>query len=207
MLLIPSLARFTIFAGDMLKFFYLLVIPAAIIAAGVLDQLWSGQLRLVVLPLVFASSLTAFLTLAWSFLNKNFAYSQDDLKAGLWIRNNTPSQSVFIGFPTVHSPITQIGGRLRVLSYINWPHSHGFNRGEDNVFRRLEDVKKLYQGDDEEILAILNQYQASYVFYGPEEKNKFPEAENRWKTSQVLKEIYDKGSIKIYQLACHPRCE
>ena len=42
--------------------------------------------------------------------------------------------------PTVHSATTDIGGRLRIISYINWPYSHGFNTGEDNVFTRVKDV-------------------------------------------------------------------
>lgn len=198
---LPNLATLTIFGQDMFKFFYFALIPLFVFGACLLTKIQKSRFGLsFTIFLLIISSLTSFLTLTWSFLNKNFAYSGDDLTAGLWIRNQTPSRSVFIALPTVHSPITQIGGRLRVLSYINWPHSHGFNRGEDNVFQRQKEIRVLYQGSDEEISTIMKRYQAQYVFYGPEEQSKFPEAGARWEKSQILEKVYDHGKIKIYQL-------
>lgn len=200
--LIPNITTFTIFGYDMFKIFYFMVIPAAILASLILYKIWHYKLGpLCVFLLLFFSSLTSFFTLFWSFLNKNYAYSMDDFYTGLWIRKNTPPKAVFISLPTVHSPITQIGGRLRVLSYINWPYSHGFNRGEDNVFSRLKDIEKLYAGNENEVLKIIKKYQAQYIFYGPEEKNEFPEAEKKWKTSPILRNIYHSGKIQIYTLA------
>jgi len=199
---VPHMVRFTIYDGDMFKFFYFMMIPICIITGSFLSKIWKFKLGAVlVIIILILSSLTSVLTLSWSFLNKNSAYSQEDYQAGLWIRNNTPANSVFASLPTIHTPISQIGGKSRILSYINWPYSHGYNTGEDNVFSRLEDLENLYRNsnDNSNILNTMNKYKATYVFYGPEERSRFPQAELDLDNSRYLRLVYDFDSIKIYE--------
>jgi uncharacterized membrane protein len=136
-----------------------------------------------------------------SFLNKNFAYSLDDYQAGIWIRENTPQKSVFVTSPTVHSPVTEIGGRLRVLSYINWPYSHGYNTGDDNVFRRLADIESFYGNieNKEKVSQIMKQYNINYIFYGEEERNQFPEAGVKFENLKYFKKVFTSQTIQIYE--------
>jgi len=195
--LIPNTVKFTIAKEDMFKFFYLLTIPSSLLAACFLEKIRKKAFFLFLLLLI-TSSLTSFLTLFWSLLNRNFAYCWEEYQAGRWIRENTPQNSVFIAYPSVHSPITQIGGRLRVLSYIVWPYTHGFNRGEDNVFKRLEDIKKVYQGKN--VLEIMKKYNISYIFFGPKEREKIPEGEERLEKLPFLQKIYTNPKIQIYHL-------
>lgn len=195
---IPNLVRLTIYPEDMFKFFYFLTVPCSLISACFLRKV---KKRLLLLFLLL-SSLTSLLTLFLSFLNKNRGYFQEDLQVGLWIRKNIPTQSVFITSPSVHCPVTQIGGRLRVLSYINWPYSHGFNRGEDNVFNRLKDIREIYQG--KRVKEKMKKYNAQYIFYGSREKEEFPGAEERWETLLFLQKIYQDRRNKIYRLLSPP---
>lgn len=197
--LIPHLVRFTVTEGDMYKFFIFMVIPAAVISGWFLAKLarfpWGAVL---VVLLVFINSATSVLTLSWSFLNKNFAYSYDDYRAGLWIRQNTPQRSVFVTDATVHSAVSEIGGRLRVLSYTLWPYSHGFNKGSDSVFTRLSDIQDVYQG--QKIKAIAKKYRARYIFYGAEEKGNYPLAGVVFDNTPSLKLVYQSNSIRIYEV-------
>src|SRR3990172_12179426 len=99
----------------MLKLFYFLLIPLSLISGLVLHRIWQiwrfGSI--IVILLITLSSFNSFLTLGWSFLNKNQAYSEAEYEAGMWIRSYTLPKSVFMTLPTVHSAVSDIGGRLR----------------------------------------------------------------------------------------------
>lgn len=200
MFILPHLVKFTIYEGDMLKFFYFMAIPMAIISGTILGEFFNKKIGLCLCILVvLVSSLTSLLTLAGSFFNRNFAYSLEDYKVGLWIREQTPPKSVFLELPRVHSPAADIGGRLRTLSYINWPYSHGLNKGEDNVFARLEAVESFFNNpNDKESLSILSKYKINYIYYGSDEKNQFPEAKEKLNSNSRLNLVYSLGGIDIY---------
>jgi hypothetical protein len=199
---IPHLVGFTVYPFDMFKFFYFMVIPMSVLAgiglSRILKYKFFGFFLITFILLI--SSLNSLTTLAWSYLNKYPAYSLDEYQAGLWVRQNTLPKSVFVSYPSVHSPISEIGGRLRVLSYIVWPYSHGFNRGEDNVFSRQLDIQNLYQNlGDQNILANFKaKYHADYLYLGNEEKNSYGLNNNL--TSPNLRLVYNLNSIQIYQI-------
>ena len=202
MFLAPHLLRFTIFGGDMLKFFYFMLIPMAIISAVVLWKAWKYKLgKSVVVVILIVSSLSSVLPLVNSMLNKSAAYSADEFDVGIWIRERTPVNSVFLTYPSVHSPVSEIGGRLRVLSYINWPYSHGFNTGKDNVFSRLADIEKIYKNNlsQLEFEAIMRKYKVDYLYYGTEEKANYPQAEAVLLKSTRFIPVYKGKGVVIYK--------
>ncbi len=199
-ILIPYLMKFTIAEGDMLKFFYFAIVILSLISVYFIATVIKNKFIsfFVICVVVFSSTFSSFLTLSNSYLNKNFGYSIGDMKAGLWIRENTPQKSVFVTMPTVHSAPTDIGGRLRIISYINWPYSHGFNYGEDNVFSRVDDVETVYRTAD--INLVKSKYKANYIFLGQEERGKFPGAESLLDKNVFLKKVYTQEGVSIYEI-------
>lgn len=202
--IIPFVVYFTIYDGDMLKFFYFAMIPFSIISGLFMQKMWNSKYLgyLLVIVLLFLSSANSFLTLASSFLNKYPAYSQAEYQAGMWIRDNTLPRSVFLSLPTVHSATSDIGGRLRVLSYTMWPYSHGFNKGEDNVFSRQADIETLLHNplDSENVKRILKVYKVNYIYLGTEEKNKYPFVKQLFDQQAYLKLVYDFADVQIYKV-------
>ncbi|BCX14493.1 MAG: hypothetical protein KatS3mg088_176 [Patescibacteria group bacterium] len=197
--IIPFLFKFTIYAQDMFKFFYYAVPLVSFLVVFFFSFIPDQKGRMFLLSLIlFFTSLTSVNLLFHSFLNKNIAYSLADYKAGMWIRNNIPEKSVFVTLPTVHSAPADIGGRLRIISYINWPYSHGFDQGEDNVFSRASDVEKVYGSAD--VRYVKFRYNARYIYYGEEERQKFPDAVLKFDQNIHLKKIYDEDGIKIYEI-------
>lgn len=201
--LTPFLIRFTIYQYDMFKFFYYAVPFISISICYISYKIYTKNKKYIYLFLIVLvfSSTASINMLIHSYLNKSAAYSFSEKEIGLWIRENTPPKSVFITYPSVHSPVSDIAGRIRVLSYINWPYSHGFNDGEDNVFSRDADMVTFYKnGDDsEKVLTLLNKYNANYIYLGNEEISNFPEAENKLKSNDLLIKIYDEDNIKIFK--------
>jgi len=196
----PYAMSFTIFNRDMFKFFYVGTILLAILAGFFAVKLFRSGLvgKILSVLIVISLTFTSVLVLIWSHESKTGGYSMSDYTAGKWIRSNTPQKSVFIGYPTVHSPATDIGGRLRVTSYINWPYSHGFNSGRDNVFTRVADIEAFYKGIKGR--DVLDKYNVSYVYFGPEEMNRYPEAQDFLTGAGYLKIRYNSGDIKIYEV-------
>ncbi len=203
--IIPYSVTFTIYEKDMFKFFYFMIIPVAVITGWVLSDLVKqkrilGQAVSIVVILTTISS--SFLVVLWSVINKNQAYTLPEYEAGIWMRQQTPQKSVYVGLPTVHSPITQVAGRLRILSYINWPHSHGYNSGEDNVFVRSEEIEKFYSNPDNKAYLDLlkSKYSFDYIYYGNAEKREYPEAEANFDNSPYMRNVYTNEEVKIYEV-------
>lgn len=197
---IPYLVTFTIAEGDMLKFFYFAAVPFSVITPIILDNMIKNKIifNMVMVMVIFTSTFASVLTLGNSYLNKNFGYSLADYNVGVWIRNNTPQKSVFVTMPTIHSAPSDFGGRLRVISYTNWPYSHGYNIGDDDVFSRVSDVEAVYKTG--EIANIKLKYNAQYIYYGEDESGQFPEAWELFDFNANLRLVYDQEGIKIYQI-------
>jgi hypothetical protein len=199
LLAIPLCMKFTLYEFDMLKLYYYLIPLICILLGYYFANSKHKKLSIFIFVfLTISSSITSFNLLAHSYLNKNQGYSYPVYESGVWIRENTPQKSVFVTLPTVHSAPTDIGGRLRVISYINWPYSHGFNTGSDNVFTRVGAVTKVYESGSASQIKL--EYGAKYVFLGPEERSEFPNAENLFGKNKYLKKIYDKDGIIIYEI-------
>jgi hypothetical protein len=196
---IPFLMTFTIYEYDMFKFFYYLVPCISVIAAYLFATAKHKKIAIVIFSAVLLiTSITSVNMLLHAHYNKGRGYGYAEYMAGLWIRHNSPQKSVFVTMPTVHSAPTDIGGRLRVISYINWPHSHGFNTGDDNVFSRVADVEHVYETGD--IGSVRLKYGARYVYYGEEEKSDFPDSAELFDNNKDLKKIYNLDRIDIYEI-------
>ena len=199
LLIIPILMRFTIYEFDMLKFYYYLIPLICVLVAYFYSSSKYKKLAVIFFIIItIISSLTSINLLFNSYLNKNEGYSYADFEVGSWIRNNIPQKAIFVTMPTVHSAPTDIAGRLRIISYINWPYSHGFNVGSDNVFSRVDDVTRVYTTG--EIGQVRLKYGARYIFYGEDERGQFPNARKLFDKNESLKLIYNKDEILIYAI-------
>ena len=184
---LPHLPSFTPNAWDMFKFFHYAWVPISVSAALTLRKLPKG----VVIPLLIASLLTSALVVLWNVSTEFPCASLEELKAGLWVRESTPQCSVFLTAPSIHCPPTMIGGRLRVLSYVNWPYGHGLD-----VWERLDDVERAFSSVDG-LREVIEKYNVSYVYVGPEERKLA--SQSLFDNAPFLRLIYDKG-VRIYEV-------
>lgn len=200
---VPFLFTFTIDRADMLKFIYISYVPLSILASIVLLRIYLKPVGKFFVPILILISIsTGVIDLVGSYVNKNYAYSVNDLEVGEWVRKYTPKGSIFVTIPSVHSPVSDIAGRLRVLSYTNWPYTHGYGDESDNVFIRDGDIKKFYQDLNNLIVFnnFVSKYKVNYVYLGQNEISNFPEAENGLESNSLIEKVYDQNNIKVFKV-------
>ena len=124
-----------------------------------------------------------------------------EYEAGMWVRRNTPPKSVFLTWHSIHAPVSMIGGRLRVLGYVNWAYGHGFD-----IWERARDVERAYRGNISDTLAVMKKYNASYLYVGRAEMRNADAEVSKFERCKDLKEVYkdESGGIYIFALRHAP---
>ena len=126
------------------------------------------------------------------------AVNWSEYKIGLWVRENTPENSVFLTYYSIHAPSSMIGGRLRVSSYVNWPYGHGIPL--DQVLQREDDIDAAYTGTEIQLATVVREYNVSYVYVGGEEINNYHNCVAHFDAVRWLTQVYVDGNLRIYQV-------
>jgi hypothetical protein len=198
LVLIPNALLFTPNPWDMYKFFMFAWVPIAILSSVVLAKIWVRKWRLAVLGLILFSVITSASVVIYNVGTDYTAVNWSEYQAGLWVRNNTPQNSVFLTYTSIHAPSSMIGGRLRVSSYINWPYGHGVPL--DQVFQREKDISSAYNGTETQLTSVVQEYKVSYVYVGAEELQNYPNCITHFDGIEWLIRVYADGNLKIYQV-------
>lgn len=195
MFLLPNIISFTPESFDMYTFFHFMWIPVAVASGIFLEGLYRKKFRTVVAILIVFSVFTPFLDAAWNLSVKYPGYSLAEYKAGIWIRENTPQNSVFLEETGIHSPPSQIGGRLEVMGYGTWAYGHGYD-----IWARIHDIKLAFSGNKEETLKMAAKYNASYAYIGSEEQRMHSAVKEKF--DRNFENVYsdENGGISIYKL-------
>ena len=192
---IPNILLLTPWVWDMYKFFMFAWVPIAILSGIVLAKV---KWRLVVVAVVLFSVLTSTSVVIYNVGTEYQGASWDEYSVGLWIRDNTPQNSVFLTYYGIHEPPTMIGGRLRVSSYVYWPYGHGVPL--DQVFQRENDIDSAFNGTETQLAAIVRLYNVSYIYVGNEELGNYPACIIHFDSVSWLTTVYSEGTFRVYQI-------
>jgi hypothetical protein len=191
--LIPNLISITPNSWDMYKFFIFAWIPIAVLSGAALARIKKS----IALVLLVLSVLTTASVIAYNVGTSYQAASWDEYNLGMWVRNNTEEQAVFLTYYSIHCPPTMIGGRLRVASYVNWAYGHGVPY--DNIQKRIADVDLAYTGSEDDLRQVVETYNVTYIYVGNEELNKYPGCVARFNSIDWLEPVYGESS-RIYKV-------
>jgi hypothetical protein len=198
LVLIPNVLLLTPNPWDMYKFFMFAWVPIAVLSSVVLGKVWIRRWRAAVLGLLLFSVLTSASVVVYNVGTNYSGASWNEYQLGLWVRGNTPSNSVFLTYYSIHAPSSMIGGQLRVSSYFNWPYGHGVPL--DEVFKRGHDIDMAYNGTASQLEAVIREYNVSYVYVGSEELVNYPGCIARFNDVGWLTQVYINGNLQIYQV-------
>ncbi len=194
LLIIPLFVLFTPNPWDMYKFFIFAWIPIAVLAGALLARTRKIVIIAVVLLCVLASASVIIYNVGTSYT----AASWNEYQLGLWVRNNTPPDAVFLTYYSIQCPPAFIGGRLTVSSYINWPYGWGVPLSQ--IFQRQNDIDAAYTGSPAVLEQIIIKYNVSYVYVGNDELSHYPGCTARFDAINWLKIVYTNQNLIIYQV-------
>ena len=190
---VPNLIQLSGISFDMNKYFQLMWIAVAILAAWLLAR-WPRPL---VAGLVAISLLSPLLAAAWTATSAYGVLGDDELVAADWIAAETPERSIFVTDGWLHSP-TDPAGRLRLLTFTPYIGNLGYDPSE-----RAAAVTEIYCGGDPVRSADLMQsYGASYVITGGG-----PSPCDRpvdFAAATGFEEVFSRGPIRIFHLSSSP---
>ena len=191
--LIPNIVSLTPNAWDMYKFFIFAWVPIAVLSGAALAKIRKS----VAIILLLFCLLTTVSVIAYNLGTSYQAASWQEYNLGMWVRDNTEEQAVFLTYYSIHSPPTMIGGRLRVASYVNWAYGHGVPY--DDIQKRFADVDKAYEGTEDDLRQVVATYNVTYIYVGDEELSHYPDCVARFESVTWLEPVYD-GSLRVYKV-------
>ncbi len=194
LVLIPNVLLLTPNPWDMYKFFIFAWIPIAVLAGVMLSK----TRKIVIVTLVLLSILTSASVIIYNVGTNFTAASWPEYQLGLWVRNNTPEDSVFLTYYSIDSPPAFIGGRLTVSSYTNWPYGWGIPLSQ--IYQRQNDIDMAYTGNATELQQVITKYNVSYVYVGNDELANYPGCTARFNAITWLKPVYTNQNLEIYQV-------
>jgi uncharacterized membrane protein len=192
--MIPNILLLTPWDWDMYKFFMFAWIPIVVLAAVMIAK----TPKIVAVTLVLLCIITSASVIIYNVGTDYLGVTSGEYKLGLWVRDNTPQNSVFLTYYGVHEPTSMVGGRLRVSSYVYWPYGHG--EPLDQVNQREHDIDNAYNGTATDLAVVVREYNVSYVYVGNEELSNYPSCVVHFNTISWLTQAYADGGLLIYRV-------
>ena len=120
--IVPNVVVVSAVEFDMNKYFQMMWIAVAILAAWLMHR-WA--LRAIVLAL-FVCALSPMLIADWHMRSRDVALGLPQEAAARWIAANTPERSVFITDAFINSPV-DLAGRLRITTFGPYVSNLGYD--------------------------------------------------------------------------------
>ncbi len=191
--LAPNVLSVTPNSWDMYKFFVFAWVPIAVLSGAALARIRKS----LALVLLLLSVLTTASVIVYNVGTSSQAASWDEYNLGMWVRDHTEEQVVFLTYYSIHCPPTMIGGRLRVASYVNWAYGHGI--ALDDIYKRFDDIDLAYKGSEDDLRQVVETYNIAYIYVGSDELSHYPGCVARLNCIEWLEPIYS-TTFQVYKL-------
>ena len=179
------------------KLFYLAWLLCCMIVADWSSRLWEklkgfGGRRFLAAAAAVVTFLSAGLTLWRECVSDYVAYSAETVEAGMYARDNTPEDAVFITGTQHLNPVLSIAGREIVCGPDLWLYWHGFDTRE-----RQEELAAFYTAPEAHP-EVPAKYGAEYVMVSSYERNSYPVDEEG--LARIGVKVFENGEARIYRL-------
>ena len=151
--IVPNVVVVSAVEFDMNKYFQIMWIAVAILAAWLIRR-WPRPL---ILAVVLVSALSPLLIGLWHMESTDIALGIPEEQAARWIAANTPELSVFITDPNINSPV-DLAGRLRITTFGPYAANLGYDPDP-----RAADTTAIYCDGPEVAAEKMATYGATYV--------------------------------------------
>ncbi|MBI4137305.1 hypothetical protein HY469_04550 [Candidatus Roizmanbacteria bacterium] len=133
-------------------------------------------------------------------------YHPDDYEAILWLKTNHPpttgtSPVILEAVGESYTDYARISSYTGFPTVLGWPVHEWLWRGSyDEPGKRVEEVRKIYEGTDrEEMQRLLNNFRVDYIIIGKLEREKYPNLNEELVTS-FGKKVFESGETAVYRI-------
>ena len=151
--LVPNLVVVSAVEFDMNKYFQMMWIAAAVLAAWLIRD-WP---RPVIAAVLLASAISPALIATWHAWHPAVALDPTQERVGRWIERNTPDRAVFVTDAFINSPV-DLAGRLRITAFGPYVSNLGYDPAP-----REAAVHTVYCDGADAAVAAMAPYDATYV--------------------------------------------
>ena len=151
--IVPNVVEVSAVSFDMNKYFQIMWIAVAVLAAWLMHR-WRPRAIVLVL---FISMFSTVLIADWHMRSRDVALSLPQEAAARWIAANTPDRSVFITDAFINSPV-DLAGRLRITTFSTYVSNLGYDPAPREV-----DTKAIYCDGPDVAAERMAKYGATYV--------------------------------------------
>ena len=188
--IVPNVVEVSAVAFDMNKYFQVMWIGVAILAAWLL-RTWRPR---AVVAVLLISAISPILIADWHMRSHDVALSLPQEAAAEWIAANTPERSVFITDAFINSPV-DLAGRLRISTFGPYVSNLGYDPAP-----READTKVVYCDGPDAAADVMAKYQATYVLSsGGDPCEGAPSTD--FSSSPKFETVYDKDGVEVWKLA------
>jgi hypothetical protein len=188
--IVPNVVVVSAVEFDMNKYFQIMWIAAAILAAWLI-RLWPRPLIAAVLVV---SALSPALIAVWHVRSTEVALGEPQEVAARWIAANTPERAVFVTDAFINSPV-DLAGRLRITTFGPYVSNLGYDPAP-----READTTAIYCDGPDVAAERMAVYGATYVL----SSGGIPcqgEAGTDFSSSLLFETIYDVDGVTVWRLA------
>ncbi len=187
---IPNIVVVSAVEFDMNKYFQVMWIAVAILAAWLICN-W--QPRAIYAVLAVAAISPALIGI-WHATHPGLALTLSQEAAGRWIERNTPERAVFVTDAFINSPV-DIAGRLRLTTFGPYVANLGYDPTE-----RERDTMRIYCGGSELAAELVARHGATYVLsFGGLLICEDGEATD-FRLSPLFETLYDRDGTAVFRL-------
>lgn len=151
--LVPNLVVASAVEFDMNKYFQMMWIPVAMLAAWLI-RAWP---RPIIAAILIASALSPALVAVWHLRSDVVTVTAPQERAARWIAANTPERAVFVTDAFINNPI-DLAGRLRISTFGPYVSNLGYDPAP-----READIKAIYCEGPDSAIQRMATYGATYV--------------------------------------------
>ena len=188
--LVPNVVRVSSVDFDMNKYFQIMWIAAAILAAWLVAR-WPRPLIAAVLAACAISPTLIGLHHAW---HPAVVVSLPQAAAGRWIETSTPDRSVFVTDDFINSPV-DLAGRLRVTTFGPYVSNLGYDPAP-----READVLAVYCDGPEVAVEKMARYGATYVLSSGGVLECDDGQPTDFGSSPLFETVYDADGVSVWHL-------
>jgi hypothetical protein len=187
---VPNIVQVSYVSFDGSKFFQIMWIPVALLAAW----LMRGWPRLLVAPVLALSLLSPLLIAVWHVRSDLVVLSLPQERAAHWIEAYTPERSVFVTDAFINSPV-DLAGRLRLTTFGPYVANIGYNPST-----READVRAVYCAGDTMAAQVMRDTGATYVLSSGGALQCSNGEPTRFDGSPLFDTVYSDGGVSIWRL-------